>query len=740
MMDIQKFADEVGIARSYRSIYGEEIEISPNARLAALGAMGLPIHDQQALQALIEREEHRYFTDVLDPVQVVDEHKKSFTLLRTPAALSEDAVIETVIVLEDGSQCFKDIFPLYEVEIADYKLSQGIEYDLRRLFLPSSLPLGYHQLQVTITDGDVTLTPAPMSLIVAPTQCYVPESIAAGEKVWGLSVQLYALRSKSNWGIGDFADLRDLIRYTARRGGQFVGLNPLHAGYPANPDPDMVSPYSPSSRLWLNIIYIRVEDIPEYTSCSRAVEMVAGKAFQHKLRALREREYVDYRSVLELKLSVLRVLFRTLRLDDKRSLRGRKFIDFMDKGGQALIDMATYDALQSYLYAQGQNAYGFNVFPKEYRQASSPFVQAWRREHEDEVRFYCYLQFIAQEQFDAAMAAAKKEGMIIGPYRDLAVGVAPGSCDVWADEQGIYRRSSSIGAPPDPLGPRGQSWGLAPMDPRRLKQAAYRPLIEIYRRNMKSCGALRIDHAAGLYRFWWVPPENDPTCGAYVQNNMHDLLGIIALESVRNRCLIIAEDLGTIPDELRTALKDYRTFSYKLFFGERAWDGGYIAPQDYEPQALSALTTHDMATLRGWWGDLDLQLGQKLGIYSPVEAGRIAAERKEAKQRILDSLHGLISVDNKVPRHVEDCPKMTRELARGLQVHMCRGSCALYSAQLEDFIGVEKPVNIPGTFREYPNWRRKLTLNLDEIFSKPYVTALTAAMTEARKSAGKSKD
>ena len=232
-----------------------------------------------------------------------------------------------------------------------------------------------------------------------------------------------------------------------------------------------------------------------------------------------------------------------------------------------------------------------------------------------------------------------------------------------------------------------------------------------------------------------MPPENHPTNGAYVQNNMHDVLGIIALESVRSQCLIIAEDLGTIPQELRDALKKYGMYSYKLFFGERAYDGGFIAPQDYEPQAMAAVTTHDMPTLYGWWKNLDLTLGEKFGIYTSITAARLAAERRTAKQRMLDSLHGLLSAGPEVPRFADDIPEMTPALVKAIEVHMCRGSCALYSAQLEDFIGVEKPVNIPGTFREYPNWRRKLTMNLDEIFSRSEIIELTDAMTAARESA-----
>lgn len=735
MIDIQEFADRLGVGRRYTDVVGKEVEISLQSRIAALGAMGYPIHDAEKLEQAALQEEREYYERILDPVQVIRDGDPHTIYIRTRADLSEDAKISWTLTFEDG-KVLEETVPLYEIEIASYCTVQDVEYDTRRFFLPHELVWGYHSFKVKIVDG-ARHYEALMSLIKTPLTCYVPQEMLEGLKVWGVSVQLYALRSKNNWGVGDFHDLKDLLRAIARHGGHFVGLNPLHAGYPANPDPDMVSPYSPSSRQWHNIIYIRVEDIPEYATCEKASSLVSSKAFQQKLKALRDREFVDYRTVLELKLQVLRTLFDSLRLDDRRSHRGRKFLDFIEEGGESLLCMATYDALQASLYAKGKNAWGWTEFPKEYQQSGSPFVQSWRKEHLDDVRFYCYLQFIAQEQLEDAYEVAVKEKMLIGTYRDLAVGVAPGSCDVWADEKEIYRRKASVGAPPDPLGPLGQSWGLSPMDPKRLKEVAYKPLIDLYRSNMRSCGALRIDHAAGLSRLWWVPPENNPTDGAYVTYPMHDLLGIIALESQRNKCVVIAEDLGTIPNELRVALKEARTFSYKLFFGERAADGGYIAPQDYEPQAMSALTTHDMATLVGWWGDLDLSLGVKLGVYTETDAGRIGADRAICKQRILDSLHGLLSVGPEVPAFAQEIKNMTPQLQQGLQVHMCRGSCALFSSQLEDWIGVEKPVNIPGTFREYPNWRRKLTANVDEIFSLPYVIKLTAAMSDARKMASK---
>lgn len=729
MIDLEKLADQMGIARDYIDSCGQYTVIAKDSRIAALSAMGFPVHDEAEMEKVLKTMELYPYTEVMEPVLVLRDGDKPFIYLNTPASFDEKGKISWSLTLEDGTE-YKDSVPLSEIEIADYKTVQGQEFDKRRFILKEDLPYGYHSFKIKITCGGKTIN-KEMSLIRAPLRCYVPREIAEGKKIWGVSTQLYSLRSKQNWGIGDFHDLKDLLAHVAEVGGHFVGLNPLHAGYPANPDPDMVSPYSPSSRYWLNVIYIRIEDIPEFNLSAKAKEIVYQNSFQQKLKALRDREYVDYRTVIELKLKVLRTLFDSLRLDDKRSLRGRKFLEFIEKGGSSLINMATYDAMQASLYAKGVNAWGWKLFPKEYRTFSSPFVDAWRKEHIDEVRFYCYLQFIAKEQLEEAYAVAKKAGMIVGTYRDLAVGVAPGSCDVWSDEDGIYREKAEIGAPPDMLGPLGQSWGLAPMDPYSLKQSAYRKFIALYQANMQSCGALRIDHAAGLYRMWWVPPEHRPTEGAYVAYPIHDLLGIIALESHRNKCMLIAEDLGTIPMELRHALKEAEAFSYKLFFGERAFDGGYIAPQDYEKQAISALTTHDMPTLKGWWTLSDLTLGQKLGIYAPADATRLASDRNNAKQRILDSLHGLMSVGSEVPSHAVDCP-MSDALALGMQIHMCRGSCALYSSQIEDWIGVEKPVNVPGTFREYPNWRRKLTANLDEIFSDPKVLELTAKMTQAR--------
>ncbi len=726
MIDIQALADAKGIARDFIDVSNNKVTISPENRINTLKIMGYPTDDEAALERRLKEEELKPYRDILDPVTVLRDSDFPSIYVRTRGDLSEKASITWTLELESGERR-TEAQPLEEIELAHSDTVQDQAYETHRFLLPRDLPYGYHHFSCVITDGYNVYNSITTLIIRAPQKAYVPAELPPGKKIWGVSVQLYALRSRHNWGVGDFSDLKQLLRNIARQGGQFVGLNPLHAGYPANPDPNNCSPYSPSSRRWLNIIYINVEDVPEYAQCDKAKAYVNSKAVQQKLKSLREREYVDHRSVLELKLKTLRIVFDNVKVDDRRSNRGRKFLDFMEQGGKSLLAMGTYDALQAELYAEGKNAPGWTDFPQEYQNSSSPFVEIWRQNHLDDVQFYCYLQFLAAEQLEEAYNVAKTENMIIGPYRDLAVGVSKGSCDVWGDRDEVFRDKGSVGAPPDPLGPLGQSWGLSPMDPIALRNAAYKPFIELYRANMRSCGALRIDHAAGLYRLWWVLLGEKASTGAYVAMNMHDLLGIIALESQRNRCLILAEDLGTIPPELRTGLTEVGAYSYKLFFD----DGGKTAPQDYAPQAMAALTTHDMPTLKGWWEGADLTLGRELGLYTEKEAKDLMVIRERTKQKILDVLHFFGSVGEDVTR-VAEGSGMSPELGLGMQVHMCHTACALYSSQLEDWTYVEKPVNVPGTFSEYPNWRRKLNMDLEDIFSLEYVKKLTGAMTKAR--------
>ena len=329
---IQELADKAGIARDYLDVSNNLVTIDPKNRADMLKIMGYPIDDQKALELKLEQARVKECKDILDPVTVLNDKDFKCLYLRTRADVRESAVISWSIELEDHSR-ISDTVPLDEIEIADYFDLDGEQYDLRRFIIHDDLPYGYHHFSCVITDGYRIFNSIRESLIRVPSRMYMPEDLEKGRKLWGVSVQLYALRSEENWGVGDFNDLKKLLPQLAKTGGSFVGLNPVHAGYPASPDPCNVSPYSPSSRQWLNICYISVPEVPEFVQCEEACALVRSKAFQQKLRALREREYVDYRAVLDLKLEVLRIIFDRMHVDDRRSTRGRKFLSFIEEGG-----------------------------------------------------------------------------------------------------------------------------------------------------------------------------------------------------------------------------------------------------------------------------------------------------------------------------------------------------------------------------------------------------------------------
>ena len=723
---IEQIAFSRSIASEYISAANEKIVIPRESKIECLRALGYDVDNEANLANQYNQEQDKLFSSGVEPVVVAFENQTIETIIRL-SSNEFNNTINYVIALEDGSTK-EGSFNVDHATRSYARTVNGVEYVEFKSNISNDLPLGYHDLTFKTADREFTTR-----LINCPLACFKQKRVAEGEKVWGPSIQLYTLRSEKNWGIGDFGDLATLIGKLADNGAGFIGVNPIHAAYPSNPEE--ASPYSPSSRRWLNTIYINVELAQEFKENKDAQKLVKSKEFQARLEALRETEYVSYAGVMEAKLEVLKKIFaEATKLKDGRANRGKQFKKFVKEGGLSLQQMATYDALMEQFYGEGEIAWGWPVWKKEYQSFESGFVKNWAKEHESEVEFYMYLQFLADEQLEAAHNVAKEKNMAVGIYRDLAVGCSIGSEEIWANGDN-YCVDASIGCPPDPLGPLGQNWGLPPLDPAKLIEKKYEPIIELFRANMRHCGSLRIDHAMSLLRLWWVPPRASATKGAYVYYRVREMIGILALESHRNECLIIGEDLGTVPAEMKTILKETGIHSYKIFFWEKSeTDGGYISPKDYVEQAMSTLSTHDMPTIEGWWSHSDLQLGKSLGLYNDDNVHQLGEARYIDQQRILDSLHWNKVIPESISRDARNCP-MSPELRNGMQVHMCLGNCALFSTQLEDWIGMEKPVNVPGTSREYPNWRRKLSKNISEIFADKTNIELCKAMTAARKEA-----
>ncbi|MBJ7222992.1 MULTISPECIES: 4-alpha-glucanotransferase [unclassified Brenneria] len=667
---------QMGIAETYTDAYGNKHTIDASIRERLLAMMDISGSDGAPLP----------------PVKVFLQGRDAVI------ALAGNGEFHWTLMYENGGQV------------------QGQVTGGTNLTLPAALPLGYHHL--TLTQAEQRWN---CRITVAPPRCYEPEALLQGKRWWGVTVQLYTLRSQNNWGVGDFGDLRQLVEQIARRGGAFVGLNPLHSLYPAVPE--AASPYSPSSRHWLNVIYIDVNQVDDFQQSSEAQQWWLLEETQQAVSALRAGRWVDYESVTTLKLSALRLAFGYFNTRSALDPRISAFRQFVVNGGQSLQLQATFDALQAYLKRQGENYADWLQWPTRYHDVHGEAVKSFRQEHADEINFYCWLQWLAYEQLAECFARSRQLGLPIGLYRDLAVGVAQGGAETW-DERQLYCLDASIGAPPDPLGPLGQNWHLSPMNPNMMRQRGYQPFIDVLRSNMANCGALRIDHVMALLRLWWIPKAESAVDGAYVHYPLDDLLAVLALESQRHRCLVIGEDLGTVPPEIVSKLHDFGVYSYKVLFFEKDEQHRFRSPGRYPRQAMATITTHDLPTLRGYWQAVDLSLGRDLGLYpDDVLLQQQIQLREKSKQGLLNALHQHGLLPQRVGRN-SSLTTMGVPLNRGVQRYMADSASALVGFQLEDWLDMATPVNVPGTSREYPNWRRKLSRTLESIFADRYLERL----------------
>lgn len=728
-MDKQLLADLIqfnGIETAFTDAWGNATEVAGPDQLKLLTALGFATDNETLARQQLEQRQKQHWLEPLDPVSVQTKADSYLVQVRLPID-DVHTVIDLTLTTEAG-EVHQFSFTAIDAELTGAMVFDDEEYQQYDYQFSLPLPLGYHQLVLQLADDQDSFV---QSLIITPERCFQPAQFQQ-QKQWGVSVQLYGVKSDTNWGIGDFADLSRLVSYLAAQGADFVGLNPIHALYPAMPE--SASPYSPSSRRWLNIIYLSVPLLPGYHQCQQTAALVSAPQFQQQLQLQRQKPLVDYSGVMQLKLPALKTLFHWFseHQADYPELTAA-FDNFKQQGGASLRQLALYDALHLHLIAQDPHAWGWPNWAAEYQQADSPAVQAFAAAHQDDIEFFSYLQFCAQQQLEQVQLQAKAAGMLLGLYRDLAVGVSEASTEIWANTE-LYCRDASVGAPPDILGPKGQNWGLPPMLPYQLFRQAYRPMIELFRANMQDSGALRIDHVMALLRLWWVPKGAQSAGeGAYLYYPIMDLLGILALESQRQQAVVIGEDLGTVPDGIFELLQQFGMYSYRIFFFAQAEDGGYISTAHYPVQAMSALTTHDMPTLIGFWHCSDLKLGLQLGLYTEAMLPKLYADRHQAKQRILDSLHGHQALPADYPRSVEHLA-MDRTLSFALQQHLAKGSCQLLCLQLEDWLEMTEPVNVPGTSDEYPNWRRKLSMTLEQLEAQQHLRQHLQNLTASRRS------
>ena len=745
---LERLCRRYGIDTDYTDIWGDRHAVTDANLIALLAAFEVDASSDAACAAAVREADAAEWRDVLPPVAAVGVGDAGWTL---PLRLPQPAAAVNWLLREESGREHHGHFDTATIEPTAQTDLDGVAHAEWRVEPGIALPAGYHALSI---EGQEQ----PTLLIAAPPRCYRPPALTDGGRVWGPSAQLYALRSERNWGIGDFGDLARFAEQAGERGAGIVGVNPMHAMFPHNPD--HVSPYSPSSRSQLNVLYIDVEAVADFRDCEAAQKRVRSAEFQARIATLREQPLVDYRGVAAAKFEILEMLYASFRdrhlaagsgAGDQRLAPGSDtggthlapgigaagdyaaaFRRFQTEGGVGLRLHTTWEALQAKFHGEDASVWGWQVWPDAYRDAAGDAVASFAEAHFERIEYYQYLQWQADRQLAAVSRHCRERGLVVGLYLDLAVSVDRAGSDAWAHHK-RYALGASVGAPPDEFNPNGQNWGLPPMRPDRLRDHGYRFFIDTLAKNMKSAGAIRIDHVMGLMRLYWIAPGGAAGDGAYVHYRLDEMMAIVALESERNRCMVIGEDLGTVAEAMRHAIAQYELLSYRLLYFERERGGVFKPAADYPREALVAVSTHDLATLAGWWTGHDLDTRHTLKLYpddSIYEKQLI--DRAEERVRLLLALRHAGLLPDGIELATGGVPALTPALVEAIHAFVAEAPSRVMMVQLEDAIGVVDQANMPGTTDEHPNWRQKLPETLEQLSANPRVLSLAARLAKIR--------
>ena len=698
---LERAAERWGVQREYWDIWGKHHRATPEMIAAVLRSLGVDAGSREELDEALAREIRSEWQRLVPPTLVT-----SAGSAKIAVRLRSEQPVEVDLSFEDGSHETRQVHgaPGRRAEIDDASYVE-LTVDL------GPLPLGYHELTVR-AEGE---PPATARLICCPDRAYFPKRVADNGRAAGVGFSLYGIRSDRNWGCGDFTDLERVAEWVVNRAGaSFVALNPLHSI--PNRQPYNTSPYLPNCAFYKNPIYIDVERVPEFANSPWAQTLVGCHRTQEEIRALRDAENVEYERVFRLKKGVLRAVFRAfLREIEAETDRGQAFLRWVEQEGELLHNYAVFCALDEVLHKRDPNLWLWQDWPEVYRSPDTPETQQFAREHRRSVLFFKYLQWIADEQLGAAQNRAEELGMAIGLYHDLALATDRSGADLWAHGR-FYARGCRVGAPPDDFAPNGQDWSFPPPSAEEHYRDGYRLFVESIRKNLKHGGALRIDHVMRFFRLFWIPDDFEANRGVYVKDRSEDLLRILALESVRNKVIIVGEDLGTVGDDIREQLNRFGILSYRLFFFERWNDGTFKMPRDYPKQALVSSSTHDLPTLTGFWEYRDIEARRRAGVLGDESAYEAQLRSRDIeKQRILDVLHSTGLIPPHYPREASQIPEFTGEMHNAIVGFMASAPSSLMLMSEEDLFKQNDQQNLPGTTAEYPNWRHKTRFTIEEM-------------------------
>jgi 4-alpha-glucanotransferase len=670
---LTELARAYGVSTEYWDWQGHQVIVSAQTISAVLQALGVETSDEAAVDRSQARLADRSWRRTLPPIVVCRQGSGTWV----PVHLPDGETLQVWAVLEDGTRReLQQVDNYVNPRVIDDQPTGEATFEV-----PGDLALGWHTINARIGADDFS-----SPLVISPAVMSLPPALRQqGHRSWGLLTQLYSVRSAQSWGLGDLADLADMMSWAAADlSADFVLVNPLHAAEPVRPmEP---SPYLPTSRRFVNPIYIRVEDIPEMGYMSSAERQLL-EWHADDARLLNDSDTIDRDAVWSAKIAALRTVFS----QPRSSRRERGFAEFCSREGQGLLDFATWCALAE------KHGLPWAGWPEDLQDPRSPAVEALRDEIADDVQFYRWLQWIVDEQLANVQRLAQEAGMSIGVIHDLAVGVHPEGADAWGLADALARKVT-VGAPPDQYNQIGQNWSQPPWRPDRLEELGYAPYRDMLRTVLRHAGGIRIDHVIGLFRLWWVPEGRPASEGTYVRYDHEALIGILALEAHRAGALVVGEDLGVVEPWVRDYLRERGIFGTSILWFEKDAEGRPLQAEAYRELCLATVTTHDLPPTAGYLAGEHIDLRNDLGLLTrPVEEER--AIDKAAQTDVLDML---------VERGLLRQGAPSTDVIEALHRFLSWTPAKLLGVAVPDLTGDRRAMNQPGTDEEYPNWRLPL--------------------------------
>jgi 4-alpha-glucanotransferase len=705
---LNTLAQRLGILESYVDNDGCERPINDETRSALLAALGYGVGDEvSAAKALADLDEESG-AQVVEPVRVVGGSERP-TLRARSREFGAGTIRYEILAKREGGRTQK---------AAKGQARAAADGTITGLAAPALEP-GTYELEVRLEREGVRRTAHPW-LAVVPATCTPLAERLGKAKAFGIWANLYSIRSARGLGIGNVSDLAELVRLAAKHGGAFVGINPLHALRNRGTD---ISPYGPVSRLFRNPLYLDVARVPEFAGASEARARLGEDDLARDLERARNAERLDYELVARLQRPLLEALWRSFR-SRQDPARRKAFERYRSRMGPLLTDFGLFCVLEERM---GRERYGrdWRRWPSDLRSSGSREVGRLRDEQADAIEFHAWVQFELDRQLEAVARTAGRAGMPLGLYGDLALGSVAGGFDTWAFP-GLFLDGVNLGAPPDAYAAAGQNWMIPPMHPQRLRADRFRYWRLLLRAAFDHCGMLRIDHAMGLLRQFWIPEGKLGSDGAYVAFPAEDLLGLLALESRAQGSVVVAEDLGTVPKGFGSLLARHEVLSSQVMFFERTEGGGFVRASEYSNRSLLVADTHDQASLAGWWTGRDIEIRKRVGMIASEEG--MAAELS-VRLRERELLLRRLASDGVLANG--PAPPDAGELAAAVYRYLAGAASPLLAVSLDDLAGEAEPVNVPGVPVEvYPSWSRRMRADLSELTASTTVRNVLAGLAQ----------